>query len=97
MNTIALPSRCDRAAAEALLPELQAALGSGQLTSDGSAAVQVGQAMLQLLVSARFSGVGIAITASPQLREAAELVGLASTLIDTSDTAQSATQISGSA
>ena len=84
MPTITLPSRCDRAAAEALLPELQAALGSGNLAIDGSAVGQVGQAMLQLLVSARFSGVGVAITPSRELREAAALIGLASTLFDNS-------------
>ena len=92
MTTIILPTRCDRAAAEALLPEMQAALGSGALAIDGSAAAQVGQAMLQLLVSARFSGVSVAISPSPELREAASLVGLASTLFDnaTQDTAGAA-------
>ena len=87
MTTITLPSRCDRAAAEALLPELQAALGSGTLAIDGTAATQVGQAMLQLLVSARFSGVGVAITPSSDLREAAQLVGLGQTLFDNTTSA----------
>ncbi len=84
MTTITLPSRCDRAATEALLPELQAALGGGTLTIDGSAATQVGQAMLQLLVSARFSGIHVDITPSPELREVASLVGLAPTLFHNS-------------
>eukprot|EP01037_Dinobryon_pediforme_P017442 gene17442-17633_t len=34
MTTISLPPRCDRAAAEALLPEMIAALGSGPLVID---------------------------------------------------------------
>lgn len=76
MPTITLPSRCDRAAAEALLPEMVAALGSGPLHIDASACQQIGQAMLQLLVSARQTGDGAVIAPSPALREAAALTGL---------------------
>lgn len=76
MTQIVLPNRCDRAAAEALLPELVAALGSGPIEIDASATTQIGQAMLQLLVSARRTGDCARITPSPQLREAASLVGL---------------------
>ena len=97
MTTITLPSRCDRAAAEALLPELQAALGAGAFAIDGSAVSQVGQAMLQLLVSARFSGVGVTITPSSDLREAASLVGLAPTLFDPSGLSPSTQSTSGAA
>lgn len=83
MTPFTLPQRCDRAAAEALLPELQAGLGAGVLHIDGSAVRQVGQAMLQVLVSARRSGEGARITASPELLEAARMTGLAQTLFDT--------------
>jgi hypothetical protein len=37
MRSIILPARCDRAATQALLPEFQAALGSGPLAIDASA------------------------------------------------------------
>jgi hypothetical protein len=40
MPTITLPPRCDRAAAEALLPELVAALGAGAMQIDGTACTQ---------------------------------------------------------
>lgn len=76
MSSITLPARCDRAAAEALLPELIAALGSGPLRIDASECQQVGQAMLQLLVSARQTGEGAIIKPSQALREVAALSGL---------------------
>lgn len=82
MPSITLPGRCDRAAAEALLPDFQAALGAGALTIDASQTTHIGQAMLQLLVSARQSGEGAVIEPSPALRETAELVGLADVLFD---------------
>lgn len=84
MRIIQLPARCDRAAAEALLPEMQAALGSGPLQIDASGAEQIGQAVLQLLVSARRTGSGAQITPSPALIEAARLTGLDTTLFDRS-------------
>ena len=84
MPTITLPSRCDRAAAEALLPEMVAALGSGPLHIDARACAQIGEAMLQLLVSARRSGDGAVIDASPHLHETARLVGLDGELFDRS-------------
>jgi hypothetical protein len=56
MRTITLPARCDRAATEALLPEFQAALGAGALSINASETTQIGQAMLQLLISARRTG-----------------------------------------
>lgn len=80
MSSITLPARCDRAAAEALLPEMVAALGSGPLKIDGRECQQIGQAMLQLLVSARLTGEGAVITPSQNLREIADLTGLASEL-----------------
>ena len=82
MSQITLPARCDRAAAEALLPEFQAALGAGVLSIDASGTEQIGQAMLQLLVSARRSGDGATINPSHALSEAARLTGLSSVLFD---------------
>jgi anti-anti-sigma regulatory factor len=82
MNSITLPARCDRAATEALWPELVAAMGDGPTAIDASGVEHVGQAMLQLLVSARRSGGGAVITASSKLREAAVLTGLTSELFE---------------
>jgi len=76
MTKIVLPSRCDRAAAEALLPEMVAALGNGPLDIDASGTTQAGQAMLQLLVSARRTADGAQITPSADLREIASQAGL---------------------
>jgi anti-anti-sigma regulatory factor len=85
MRIIQLPARCDRAAAQALLPELQAALGSGPLQIDASATEQVGQAMLQVLLSARRTGEGAQITPSPALLQTARLAGLDLALFDRSE------------
>lgn len=76
MASITLPARCDRAAAEALLPELRAAIGSGPIAIDGRAVSQVGEAVLQLLLAARRSGDGAVIEPSPALIEAARLAGV---------------------
>ena len=67
-TAIALPARSDRVAAERLLAELVARLdagAAGPIVIDGSAVVQIGQAMLQVLLSLRRSGNGAAISASP--------------------------------
>ncbi|MCW1383024.1 STAS domain-containing protein [Novosphingobium sp. KCTC 2891] len=82
MPTITLPSRCDRAAAEALLPEMVAALGSGALHIDARECTQIGQAMLQVLISARRTGDGALIDASPVLRDTARQLGLDAELFD---------------
>jgi anti-anti-sigma regulatory factor len=82
MPTISLPPRCDRAAAEALLPEMIAALGSGPLVIDARDCAQIGQAMLQILISARRTGEGALIEASPVLRDTAQRLGLESELFD---------------
>lgn len=82
MPTITLPASCDRAAAEALLPELVASMGSGPLEIDAGACTRIGQTMLQLLVSARRTGEGARIAASPALRDAARLAGLEDELFD---------------
>lgn len=85
MNSITLPARCDRAATEAVWPELVAAMGDGATKIDGSGVEHIGQAMLQLLVSARRSGAGATISASPTLQEAAALTGLSTELFEESD------------
>ena len=85
MRNIILPARCDRAAAEELLPEFVAALGSGPFNIDASQTTQIGQAMLQILVAARGSADGAAITASQALRDTARLTGLSQTLFDEGD------------
>lgn len=85
MNTITLPARCDRAAAEALWPELVAAMSNSPTQIDASAVEHVGQAVLQLLVSARRSGGGAKIVASSVLEEAARLTGLTAELFEEND------------
>jgi len=58
---ITLPPICDRSAAAALYPEIAEALGTAALAIDASQVERIGQAMLQLLVSAARSEGGIAI------------------------------------
>ncbi|WP_298193318.1 chemotaxis protein CheX [Novosphingobium sp.] len=82
MPTITLPPRCDRAAAEALLPEMVAGLGSGALHINARDCTQIGQAMLQLLVSARRTSDGAVIEPSDHLRETARQLGLEAELFD---------------
>lgn len=82
MAMITLPSRCDRAAAEALLPEMVAALGAGPLRIDARECTQIGQAMLQVLIGARRTSEGALIDASPTLRETARQLGLEAELFD---------------
>ncbi len=85
MSSVTLPARCDRAAAEALWPELVAAVGNEPTQIDGSGVEHVGQAVLQLLVSARRSSGGAQIEASAALRQAAQLTGLAGELFEEGD------------
>lgn len=80
MPTITLPSRCDRAAVQELLPDMVAASHSGPITIDASQVEQAGQALLQLLLSARQSASGAAITPSPALAEAGRMAGLSEAL-----------------
>jgi anti-anti-sigma regulatory factor len=82
MATIKLPERCDRAAVETLLPEFVAQQGADRIHIDGEAVIQVGQAMLQLLVSARNSVGQLTLSASQPLRDALALTGLSGTLFD---------------
>lgn len=76
MTTIRLPARCDRTAVQAILADLAAAIGPHRLEIDATQVEQAGQALLQLLVSARYSGGGASISPSEPLRQAARLAGL---------------------
>ena len=82
MPTITLPARCDRAAAELLLPEMAAAAQGTRIEIDGSQVEQIGQAMLQVLVSARRSGSGATIAPSAALAEAGRMTGLSGELFE---------------
>jgi anti-anti-sigma regulatory factor len=74
---LALPPVCDRAAAAALYPELCDSLGSTPLAIDAGRVDRIGQAMLQLLVSAARSEGGITIHApSTAFLAALRLTGL---------------------
>lgn len=74
MTILALPNRCDRAAADLLLPDLLAAASSGDFIIDATGVEQIGQAMLQLLVSARMAGA--TIRPSEALNEMAVMTAL---------------------
>ena len=83
MQTITLPSKCDRAAASALFPELCDALGAQPLTVDAAEVDRIGQAMLQLLVSAGRTDGGITLTnPSEAFTAAVRLAGLDAILIE---------------
>ena len=82
MAAITLPARCDRAAADALLLDLLAAQGPGKIGIDGSRVEQIGQAMFQLLLSARQSGGGASITPSLAMAETARMAGLSAELFE---------------
>lgn len=74
---IALPPICDRSAASALYPEIAEALGPAPLVLDASKVERIGQAMLQLFVSAARTEGGIAIHhASPTVTTALRLTRL---------------------
>jgi anti-anti-sigma regulatory factor len=74
---ITLPAVCDRSAASALYPELAEAIGAIPLAVDASRVEKIGQAMLQMLVSAARSEGGIAIRQpSPAFTAALLLSGL---------------------
>ncbi|MFM6932314.1 MAG: STAS domain-containing protein [Novosphingobium sp.] len=82
MHVIKLPSRCDRASIVALLPEFVAVQAEPRVIIDATEVEQVGQAALQLLVSARRSMDCAAITPSAALFDAAQLAGLSEILFD---------------
>ena len=58
---ITLPPICDRSAAAALYPEFTEALGAAPIAVDASRVERIGQATLQILVSAARSEGGIAV------------------------------------
>jgi anti-anti-sigma regulatory factor len=80
MSVVMLPARCDRATAIALLPQLIAAMGSKPIEIDATNVEQIGQAVLQILVSARRSGGGAVITPSSAMAEVTRLTGLSDEL-----------------
>ena len=82
MQTITLPERCDRGAAEMLLPDFVSACTASAVQVDGSQVTHAGLALLQLLASARRSCETLTIVASAALREAAALTGLDRELFD---------------
>lgn len=77
--TLTLPARCHRDAADAMLPLLRDGIAAGDVAIDGADVTQLGQAMLQLLFSARKTaanrGVAFAITASDAMRAALTSAG----------------------
>lgn len=82
MAKIILPAACDRSAVRALVPEFVAALDHGRIEIDASKVEKAGQALLQLLVSARRTGPGARIDHSPALLEIARRSGLDAALFD---------------
>ncbi|MEM7779735.1 MAG: STAS domain-containing protein [Pseudomonadota bacterium] len=81
MNTLSLPSVCDRAAAREILPELRDAIASSPLAIDASKVEKVGQAMLQVLLSASGTEGGITLhSPSNALIEALRLTDLQDSL-----------------
>lgn len=80
---IALPPVCDRSAAAALYPEIAESLGAAPLAIDAAGVEKIGQAMLQLLVSAARTEGGITIHApSPAFAAALALTGLAHVVME---------------
>lgn len=74
---ITLPTICDRSATIALYPEFAESLGPAPLPVDAARVERIGQAMLQLLVSAARSEGGITIhQPSPAFTAALALTGL---------------------
>lgn len=82
MSVIVLPGRCDRAAADALLAELQAAIGSEPIEIDGSKVEQIGQAVLQILLSAKAGARGVRIRPSAAFAEIGRMTGLSHQLFE---------------
>ena len=86
MTDITLPARCDRQAIVQLVDPIMAALGAGAVTLDASAVAKPGQALLQLLLSARKTaaelGQACVIKPSDPLREMAAMVGAEAALFE---------------
>ena len=82
MSAVILPSVCDRAAAETVYAELADALSSQPIEVDASQVTKIGQAALQVLVSAAKSEGGIKLNAPSKVLSATiEQFGLAPTLL----------------
>lgn len=84
MSMIVLPPVIDRTTAGALVAQMDQALAAGdELIVEGRDVGRVGQAGLQLLLSAQLSaqarGVPFTVHASPAMAAAADVSGLAST------------------
>jgi len=80
---ITLPPICDRSAAAALYPEIAESLGPAPLAIDAAKVERIGQAMLQLLVSAARTEGGIAIhQPSEAFTAALRLAGLDHILLE---------------
>lgn len=81
MSAFTLPSICDRAAARTLHVDLHGANEDAPIVFDASKVERIGQAMLQVLVSAEQSVSGITVKdASEAFLEATRLAGLAPVL-----------------
>ena len=77
MNTVSLPAICDRAAARSVLVDFLDAAGETKIVVDASSVNRIGQAMLQLLVSASKTEGGISLNApSEAFMKAIRLAGL---------------------
>lgn len=78
VRTFALPAILDLHAVAALLPALRDAAAIGRVRLDGAAVERVGQAGLQLLLSATHPAAASAtlVACSAALRRAAELAGV---------------------
>ena len=80
---ISLPPVCDRAAAAAIIPDIAERLGPAALAIDAGRVEKIGQAMLQVLVSASRTDGGIAVhQPSPAFLAALALTGLHPVIIE---------------
>lgn len=91
MTNITLPPICDRAAARAVHQDLLSAIGDAKVTIDASAVERIGQAMMQVLVSATKTASGAEIeTPSDAFLTAISLAGLEASLGSTNEEARAA-------
>ncbi len=80
---ITLPPICDRSAAAAVYPEMAEAIGAVPLAIDAARVERIGQAMLQLLVSAARTEGGIQIhQPSAAFTAAVRLAGLENVVLE---------------
>jgi anti-anti-sigma regulatory factor len=79
-QTVTLPPRLDRSAAASLAPVIATAIRDGAVVLDGRAVERIGQAGMQLLLSARATaraaGAVLSIEPSLAMHDAACLAGL---------------------